>query len=42
MTMHPLSAEFLDGFVPTMWFSVIILAIALMCTLSVKNKIVKK
>ena len=31
-----------DGFVPTMWFSIIILMLALLCTLSVKNKIVKK
>ena len=31
----------LDGFVPTMWFSAIILLMALICTLSVKNKIVK-
>ena len=30
-----------SGFVPTMWFSMIILAIALVCTLSVRNKIVK-
>ena len=30
-----------DGFVPTMWFSLIILAIALACTLSVRNKVVK-
>ena len=33
---------FLDGFLPTMWFSIIILAIALVCTLVVKNKIVRK
>jgi magnesium-transporting ATPase (P-type) len=30
-----------EGFVPTMWFSIIILMLALLCTLSVKNKIVK-
>ena len=30
------------GFVPTMWFSVIILFIALVCTVSVRNIIVKK
>lgn len=30
-----------DGFVPTMWFSIIILMLALLCTLSVKDKIVK-
>ena len=34
--------ELLDGFLPAMWFSVAILMIALMCTLSVKNKIVRK
>ena len=30
-----------SGFVPTMWFSIIIPAIALVCTLSVRDKIVK-
>jgi Na+/melibiose symporter-like transporter len=34
--------EFLAGFLPTMWFSLIILALAMVCTLSVKNKIVRK
>ena len=31
-----------EGFIPTMWFSIAILAVALLCTLSVKNMIVKK
>ena len=32
----------LDGFTATMWFSLILLAMAMVCTLAVKNKIVKK
>ena len=32
----------LDGFTATMWFSLILLAMAMFCTLAVKNKIVKK
>ena len=32
----------LDGFTATMWFSLILLAMAMICTLAVKNKIVKK
>ena len=32
----------MDGFVATMWFSLAILAIAMICTLVVKNKIVRK
>ena len=31
-----------DGFTVTMWFSLALLAVAMVCTLSVKNKIVKK
>ena len=31
-----------DGFTVTMWFSLALLALAMVCTLSVKNKIVKK
>ena len=31
-----------DGFIPTMWFSIVILMLALLCTLSVRNKIVRK
>lgn len=34
--------ELREGFLPTMIFSVILLVIALLCTLSVKNKVVKK
>lgn len=32
----------LDGFTATMWFSLILLAMAMFCTLAVKNKIVRK
>ena len=32
----------MDGFVANMWFSLAILAMAMICTLSVKNKIVRK
>ena len=35
------AAALRDGFIPTMWFSIAILGITLLCTLSVKNKIVK-
>jgi len=34
--------EIMNGFVSNMWFSVALLAIAMICTLSVKNKVVKK
>lgn len=37
MTMEELAA----GFIPTMWISIVLLALALICTLSVKNKIVR-
>lgn len=30
------------GFTATMWFSVALLAVAMVCTLVVKNKIVRK
>ena len=40
--MSGINAEELKaGFVPVMWFSIIILAIALVCTLSVRNIVVK-
>lgn len=32
----------MNGFIPTMWMSIALLVLALICTLSVKNKIVKK
>ena len=39
-TMGP--EQLKEGFIPVMWFSIIILIVALICTLSVKNKIVRK
>ena len=40
--VDPPGSVLLDGFSATMWFSLILLATAMVCTLVVKNKIVRK
>lgn len=37
----PLDIDMMTGFTATMWFSLAIMAVALICTLAVRNKIVK-
>ena len=37
----PFDKDMLAGFTATMWFSLALMAVALVCTLVVKNKIVK-